>query len=273
MYSGTTLTKLSGRFVGAHQKFDSVSRRHLNKIIDNKTAFPKIRRILSFEGKNGPDGIKRKSPAKDEPWHYFNPFDDKDSELITQIEHHFKELVHHLQQDSVEKSSFEAAWLAHAIVDGLTPAHHYPYEEKLSELRGGAPNDTRTTVKDKIIIPGDTKRDMMKKNWKMWGPKGLITTHGFFEFGVAAIIKPLTFNEAVPTKSQIKQAQNIGIGELFRRSAREIAVLNMYEAYYKKGWTPKLAWQVRHKLGPIIVQTVTLSWYLALVEAGLQPKL
>ncbi len=269
MYSGTTLTKFSGRVIGAHQKIDSTARRHLSRIIPDDTLFPKIRQILVFEGKNGPDGIKRKSPAKDEPWHYYSPFDDTDSELINIIDEHFKELVLQLKANNSEHVSFEAAWLAHAIVDGLTPAHHYPYETELTELRGGKGNDTRNSVKEKLVIPGDTKRELVKNNWKMWGPKGLMSTHGFFEIGVATLIKPLTFNEAVPKLKDIKRVQKIGPLELFKQSAREVAVLEMYEMYYKKGWTPKLAWQVRHKLGPIMVQTVTLTWYLALVEAGI----
>ena len=32
------------------------------------------------------------------------------------------------------RAAFEAAWLAHALTDGLTPAHHYPYQEAVSEL-------------------------------------------------------------------------------------------------------------------------------------------
>lgn len=270
MYSGTTLTKYSGRIVGAHQKFDSVSRRHLTKITSNSSAFPKIRSILSFEGKNGPDAIKRKSPAKDEPWHYFNPFDDNDLEIVGLINSHFEQLASHLRSKNVERASFEAAWLAHAIVDGLTPAHHYPYEEHLIELRGGQPLSSRNSIKEKLLIPGETKREMFKNNWKMWGPKGLMSTHGFFELGVATIIKPLTFTEAIPTSAEIKDARTIGAQQLFVRAAREIAVLDMFENYYKKGWTPKLAWQVRHKLGPIIVKTVTLTWYLAMVEAKIE---
>ncbi len=270
MYSGSTLTKYSGRIVGAHQKFDSVARRHLSKIMSDNDNFPKIRSILAFEGKNGPDGIKRKSPAKDEPWHYFNPFDDKDLEIVTQINEHYKQLVIELKNKNIERSSFEAAWLAHALVDGLTPAHHYPYEEELSVLRGGQPLSTRDSVKAKLIMPGDTKKEALKNNWKMWGPKGLMSTHGLFEFGVATIIKPLTFSEALPTNKEIESAIDIGHSELFVRSAREIAVLDMYENYMKKGWTPKLAWQVRHRLGPIIVKTVTLTWYLALLESGVE---
>lgn len=269
MYSGTTLTKFSGRILGAHQRIDRVARNHLARILPDNTVFPRSKYILHFEGKNGPDAIKRKSPARDEPWHYYNPFDTKDSDLIHLIDDHYKLLVKHLKTGNQERSAFEAAWLAHALVDGLTPAHHYPYEEKLVELRGGEGIETRNTIKSKLVIQGETKRDTMKKNWKMWGPKGLFTTHGMFEMGIASLLVPLKFGEAVPKKSHLELIEKIGLIEWFHRAAREIAVLDMYKTYHRKGWTPKLAYQVRHKLGPLLVQTVTLAWYLAVREAGL----
>jgi len=268
MYSGTTLTRFSGRILGAHQKIDRVARHHLAYLLRDNTSFPSARNILHFEGKQGPDAIKRKSPAKDEPWHYYSPFDDDDSQLIELIRDHYDQLVKELKKGNKERSAFEAAWLAHAIVDGLTPAHHYPYEQKLKELRGEG-MESRTTIKDKLIIAGDTRRQKVKNNWKMWGPKGLLTTHGLFEIGIATLIAPLGFGEVVPKKTDVKHVLEIGPIELFKRTAREIAILGMYDVYYKKGWTPRLAWQVRHKLGPSIVQTVTLTWYCALNEAGL----
>ncbi|MGZ6005753.1 MAG: hypothetical protein ACXWLH_06465, partial [Candidatus Saccharimonadales bacterium] len=181
MYSGTTLTKLSGRVMGAHQKIDRIARRHLTIMTGTAIPFPSIKNILHFEGKNGPDGIKRKSPARDEPWHFYSPFNDKDSGLPELIQQHYKLLVKHLKDKNNERASFEAAWLAHALVDGLTPAHHHPYEEELSDIRGT--NVKRKTVKEKIVMPGDNRREQVKNNWKMWGPKGLISTHGMFEIG------------------------------------------------------------------------------------------
>ncbi len=272
MYSGTTLTRASGRVLGAHQKLDRVARNHLTKLLDDDSLFPASKKILQFEGKNGPDGIKRKSPAKDEPWHYYSPFDDDDSQLIELINNHYKKLVAELKKDNKERVAFEAAWLAHALVDGLTPAHHYPYEEKLTELRGGEGIETRTTIKDKIVIPGETKKEMVKNNWKMWGPKGLINSHGLFEFGISTLIVPLTFSDTVPTDDEINTAQEIGIGEWFKRTAREVAILEMFDRYHQRGWTTKLAYDVRHKLAPSIIKTVTLAWYLALIDAKLIQK-
>lgn len=255
--------------MGTHQKIDRISRRHLSKLLSDDTIFPSARRIIQFEGLNGPDGIKVKSPAKDEPWHYMNPFDDTDTVLSTLIEEHYTNLVLELKSGkNQERIAFEAAWLAHALVDGLTPAHHYPYEQKLSELRKGKDKESRTTYREKLLMHGDTRREKAKNNWKMWGAKGLFTTHTMFEFGVATLLKPLALSEAVPTEADLARVEREGVIGLFRQTAREIAVLDMYTTYYKKGWTPKLAWQVRHRLGPAIVQVVTLAWYAALKDAN-----
>lgn len=254
--------------MGAHQKIDRVARRHLSSLIQDDSLFPPIRSILHFEGKNGPDAIKRKSPAKDELWHYFNPFDDSDTRIIDIINEHYQLLIRELKARNTERSAFEAAWLAHAIVDGLTPAHHFPYEEKLVELRGGEGIETRTTIKGKILMPGETTREKVMNNWKMWGPKGLMTTHGLFEFGVASIIAPLSFSDSAPNERDRELVLEVGVLEWFKRTAREIAVLDMYTRYQLKGWTPKLAYDVRHKLGPVIINSVTLAWYAALADAG-----
>lgn len=255
--------------MGAHQKIDRVARNHLKKILEDNSVFPTSRKILQFEGKNGPDGIKRKSPAKDEPWHYFDPYDDDDKQLLHLIDGHYKSLVQELRRGNTERSAFEAAWLAHALIDGLTPAHHYPYEEKLMELMGGQGIETRTTVWKKSIMPGETRSKRLKNNWAMWGPRGLLMGHFLFEVGISTLIAPLTFSEAVPSTHERRQFKDEGLEAWYIRTAREIAALNMYEAYQQKGWTPKLAWQVRHTLGPLIVKTVTLAWYTAAKDAKL----
>lgn len=268
MYSGTTLTKYSGRVMGAHQKIDRVARKHLARYLQNNDDFPRIRQILHFEGGNGPDAIKRKSPAKDEPWHYYDPFNENDTQIIGIIQNHYDELVKQLKLGNHERAAFDASWMAHALVDGLTPAHHFPYEEKLVELRGGDGIDGRTTVAKKLVMPGENPAELIKNNWKMWGSKGLMTTHGTFELGIASLIAPLTFNEARPSDTDIKLARQIGLIELFRRTAHEVALMDLYNQYYAKGWTPRMAHLVRTKLTPMIIKTVVLAWYLAAAEAG-----
>lgn len=268
MYSGTTLTPLSGTVLGAHQKIDRLARSALMRSQPH-IGFPSARQILHFEGNNGPDAIKRKSPARDEPWHYYAPFDESDTQLISLIADHHALLAKALKGKDHVRAAFEAAWLAHAIVDGLTPAHHYPYEEELTQLRGGEGIESRTTIKAKLVMPGENRRKQVHNNWKMWGPKGLLTTHGLFEWGIAAIIVPLSGNNKrfELKQTDIDELHEHGFVGLFKRKAREVAALNMYETYYQNGWTPQLARQVRRQLAPIIVQMVALAWYSAAEEA------
>jgi hypothetical protein len=272
MYAGTTLTPISGRVLGAHQKLDRLARSSLRSLIHDDSIFPEIKAILHFEGVNGPDAIKRKSPAKDEPWHYYSPFKSSDTKLINIIEIHYDQLVVALKQKDEVRAAFEAAWLAHAIVDGLTPAHHYPYEEVLTELRGGEGVESRTSYKDKIVMPGETRREQMHNNWKMWGSKGLLSTHFGFEWGVAALIAPFSMRQVKVSDKAIKDLHMYGMLELFRRTAKEVGSLGMYERYYRHGWTPRLARQVRRHLAPAIVKMVTLAWYAAAIDAGLVEK-
>lgn len=267
MYSGTTLTPVSGRILGAHQKFDRVARRHLGVLLGEQDAFPTIREILRFEGRNGPDAIKRKSPAQNEPWHYTNPFDDDDGDLHMIIQDHYDELVKALKKKDTTKAAFEASWLAHAIVDGLTPAHHYPYEKELQKLRGDKGLETRDTIMRKLILPGAKPGQQVKNNWKMWGPKGLMSTHGMFEMGVATIVAPLRFRKALPDSNVLQSCKNSSVVEVFHRAAKEIAAMDLYMHYYKTGWTPKLARRIRRNLAPLIIQVITLAWYSAVMEA------
>ena len=267
MYAGTTLRNSSGRIIGAHQKLDRVSRRALAMLVADES-FPGIKEILHFEGKNGPDGIKSKSPARDEPWHYYNPEDPTDTRLIEMIELHSKNLTKALKNGENEKAAFEAAWLAHALVDGLTPAHHYPLAEHLEELRGEG-NETRTSIKDKLIVrgAGDSVPTILAKNWKYWGAGGAMTTHGTFEWGVATIIAPLRLKAGYPTTAQCRGVVKTGIVPIFKSYVKEIHALKMYDRYMRKGWTNRLAREVRETLAPILVRVVALAWYEAWQKA------
>jgi hypothetical protein len=269
MYSGTTLTNASGRLIGAHQRIDRIARRHLDSFDVAKVCFPPIKTILHFEGRNGPDAIKRKSPAKDEPWHYFSPFDEDDTKILVLIDDHYKNLVHALTDADDVVAAFEAAWLAHAVVDGLTPAHHYPYEEKLGELRGGLGKESRLTYKEKVLMPGSNNRETIANNWKMWGPKGLLSTHFAFEWGVSAILLPMRMGKRTrPTPAEKTEVEELAATEYFLRLAKEVAAYDLYEEFYANGWTAQLAKKVRQQLVPTIVKAVTLIWYKAAQEAS-----
>lgn len=252
--------------MGAHQKIDRTARKYLGKICEDEQ-FPVIKDILHFEGKNGPDGIKRKSPAVDEPWHFYDPFDAKDTKLLDIIEDHFAELVKQLKKGSPERAAFDAAWLAHAVVDGLTPAHQFPYEKKLEELRGDDLSSRDSPAK-KLLIPGDTMSERVKNNWAMWGREGLLSMHVMFELGVAGIAAPLSMKTGIPSEGDLERIIDVGITDYYRAAAKEIAVLDMYNRFVEDGWTRKLVREVRNDLMPTIIKTVTLFWFMALREAG-----
>lgn len=267
MYSGTTFRNKSGHVIGAHQKIDRVARRQLKPVMPATVNFPTIRQVLHFEGNNGPDGIKRKSPGKDELWHFIDPLDPSKGQLLDIIDDHLHNLTEALVDDNQERAAFEAAWLAHAIVDGLTPAHHYPLEEKLELLRGEA-MDTRVGVKQKLMVSGKTRRESLKNNWQLWGSKGVMTTHFLFELGVATTIAGLKMSYAKPTPEQLVRIEAIGLRDVFLDSLAKVHHLKMYEQFHKTGWTRQLATVTRRQLAPTIVRTVTLSWYLAAVQAA-----
>ncbi|HUD05436.1 MAG TPA: hypothetical protein VMR18_00730 [Candidatus Saccharimonadales bacterium] len=270
MYSGLYIfSKHSGAIVGAHQKIDRVARLGLTPFLSKNSTFPAAKSILHFEGMNGPDGIKLKSPGKDEPWHFVDPFDKKDDRLSIILNNHYKELVNALKAKDMVRSSFEAAWLAHALVDGLTPAHHYPFEDEMSKLRGGEGQDTRVSVKTKLIMPGETLKAKVSNNWLMWGPKGLYTTHIMFETGFATMIAPMRFKNVTINPRDVGEFKELGLSNWFKKQLGVVAGMELYESFARKGWTIKLGRVARLQLAPQLVKDVILVWYCASFDAGL----
>lgn len=266
MYSGTTLNQKSGNLLGVHQRIDRLARKQLKPQLKNYF-FPHIGQILHFEGKNGPDGIKRKMPSTDELWHFIDPKDDNDRALLGLIHNHHVNLVNALKTKDEHRAAFEAAWMAHAIVDGLTPAHHYPLEDKLEELRGESLK-TRTTMRKKIVLPGKTPRQKLRNNWEFWGARGVMTSHYLFEFGVAGAITPINGFKTLLKDESVMALKKDGFERIFKENLAAIHALDMYETFCRTGWTAKLASQTRRKLIPLIVTTVMLAWLNAAYEAN-----
>lgn len=272
MYSGTTLRRKSGGILGAHQKIDRVARRHLRTMLPKGAVFPTTRQILHFEGDDGPDGVKRKSPGRDEPWHYIDPTDPTDTQLLDMIDDHLANLTTALKRKDGIRAAFEAAWLAHAIADGLTPAHHDPLEEKIEHLRGGEGLESRDNIRKKVIMPGDTKRQQIRNNWAFWGAKGIMTTHVMFEFGVSTTIATRGLHSAKPNANERLRVEKEGVRAIFLEAMHNIHHLNMYETFHKKGWTRDLARQTHDELVPTIIRVVTLAWYYAVWSADKSKK-
>lgn len=253
--------------MGVHQKIDRVAHRHIKKHAPKYLGFPTTHDILHFEGLNGPDGIKRKSPAKDEPWHYIDPTNPEDTAIVDMINDHIFNMTTALKERNTQRAAFEAAWLAHAIVDGLTPAHHYPLEEKLEELRGGEGLETRISAKSKLLLPGITRRHQLRNNWEYWGAKGVMTTHLAFELGVATTIVPVRFEDTAPSKEEYSQVKTEGFEPLFFSMLHKIADMDMYKEFSRTGWTRKMATETREILIPTMIRAVTLAWYQAVIQA------
>ena len=272
MYAGTTLRTKSGNIMGAHQRIDRIAGRNLRQVLPRTAYFPTSQQVLRFEGRDGPDGIKRKSPARDEPWHFIDPTDPADTQLLDLIDSHLVNLERALQRRDAVRAAFEAAWLAHAIVDGLTPAHHYPLEAKLEELRGGQGIETRDSIKSKIVLPGDTKRRIVKNNWEVWGSKGVMTTHGFFEWGFATTLAGLRLSTARPSKNDLIRVKQEGFRPIFIENMHRIHELKVYDTFRRRGWNRTLARVTRQELAPLIVKTVTLAWYSASLRAEKRRK-
>lgn len=263
MYAGTTFRDNSGNIVGVHQRIDKVARHSLKGHLKN--GFPTTKHILHFEGQNGPDGIKSKSPSKDEPWHFIDPHNPKDRALVQMITDHSVNLTHALKHHDDERAAFEAAWLAHTIVDGLTPAHHYPLADKIEEL-WGKPHHERTTRRDKVMAHGKTRAATVRNNWQYWGTGGIFAAHLLFEWGVAATIATMPLKKELHTAEK-ERVLKLGIESIFLEALYDIDSLHLYEEFGRKGWNHHLASHTRKILVPRIIQTVALAWYAAAVAA------
>jgi hypothetical protein len=260
----------------AHQKLDRVAYRHLQSLIDPDVFFPRLRKINHFEGQRGPDSTNyKRSTTEQQPWHFVDPYDAADTDLHKLIANHCNKLTEALTFKDEIRASFEAAWLAHAIVDGLTPAHHYPYEKELSELRGGETRHTRQGLVGWMYVRGDTRRDSFRRSYQLIGPKGLLTTHTMFEGGAFTIMAPLRLPRAKPTSQELIAVRTDGVTATFKRIAREVAGCNLYTRFYAQGWTPKLARDIRTELAPRMAKMITLAWYASLCDAHLvaEPQL
>lgn len=251
--------KRTGRVIGTHQKIDRVARRHFERHLSTLN-FPGIVDILHFEGSRGPDGIKLKSPGRDEPWHFINPEHiESSTPLLVTIRDHQHNLTKALLVGDTLRAAFEAAWVAHAVTDGLTPAHHEPLEEQLEGIKND--DDRKSKVRSKIVMASNgSTRQFVKNNWSYWGAKGIMTTHTLFEAGVATAAKPLSFKVAAATDDEVQALQIRGFEAMYVDMVLAINDLGMYTRFKRDGWTSALARQTTKTLIPTIIHAVELAW-------------
>ena len=248
MYSGfITKNKTSPR-VGTHQRFDAAALRMIHPYL-RSAAFPGIKRIYHFEGINGPDGVKVKSPGVQDPSHMYDPIQDT-GELPALVQKHYIGLVDRLRAEDRVRAGYEAAWLAHFVVDGLTPAHHFPYDAKKDEILGH-----------------ESEYGILLKNWHWLGAKGVLSTHIHFEMGIATILMGTRLGGEL-NQELLREAQELGYMEFFKREARVVAALGLYDEFYQKGWNQSLARTIKKRLVPHILQVLAIVWLLADHEAA-----
>lgn len=260
-------SKHSGELIGTHQRIDEVARRLISRNVDVARAFPSTQEILAFEGMQGPDGLKRKSPGVDEPEHFILP-DNDDGVLIGYIRDHHYNLTKALRERNHERAAFEAAWMAHAITDGLTPAHHYPYQERVEELMQEKDYKKLFGIKIKGIMRGDNLAQAARNNWLYWGAGGIMTKHIAFEYGVAQTVALLPKKRITPHMSR-KEFTHIDYEKTFYKSLERVNNLKMYERFLKDGWTTNLAMDTYQVLIPEIIRCVALNWASCIEESGL----
>ena len=207
--------------------------------------------------------------------HFILP-DNDDGRLWHYIENHsanLKKALQEIQEDDIKafedgtevRAAFEAAWLAHVITDGLTPAHHFPYEQAVSELMSDQEYVKIFGQPIKGIMKGDSLTESAVKNWRYWGHNGYMSKHIAFEYGVALIATAEGWDAIKPEISP-EDLANLDFKEEFYKSLHKIHSLDMYTRFRESGWTSALGKESKNILLPEIVRAITLGWYACLPE-------
>ena len=251
-------SKHSGKLIGVHQKLDKVARKLLDAKMEG-VDFPTIKEILYFEGSRGPDGIKKKSPGVDDPDYFIIPSKD-DGKLFEIVMNHQHNLAQALKSDNRERAAFEAAWMAHALTDALTPAHHYPYRKVVDELMTDKDYKTLFGHEIKGIMRGETLLQAARNNWLYWGAGGVMTKHIAYEYGVAYIIKPVRLERLMPKNLEAANLKKVDLKKEFYDAVNKVDSLKMYDHFLDAGWTTQLAVETREILIPEIVRLIVLGW-------------
>lgn len=267
MYSGFITSRRTVSAIGIHQRFDMAAYKMIQSYLA-EGSFPARKQLLHFEGINGPDGLKVKSPGQHEPSHLYNPKTDV-GPIPDHIQGHYTKLVDALRQKDMVRAAFEASWAAHYVCDGLTPAHHFPLEEKIAEFSSKRENPKSSFFKHKVIDITDSPFEVARKSWAIWGGKGLLSTHFNFEMGIAmALLVQRIDAKLDPVK--LAEGRKLGPIEFFKQESLEISKLDLYEKFYETGWTPEVARIVKRRLAPATAQTIGIIWLLAYLEADME---
>lgn len=255
----TRRSLLTGQVAGTHQRIDQAARYAMTPLLKKGAYFPSQKEINKFEGRKGPDGLKAKSPGTDDPSHFIDPNHPKDAVLLMLIKDHYFGLKEALKAKDNVRASFEAAWMAHFIVDGLTPAHHFPMEDTVNAMMGEKDFFTFFNKPIKGIMRGDSARNFFKNNWRYWGVNGLMSRHLAFEYGVAMNVATTSYKKIAPEITSEDLAK-FDLEKDFLAFLKEINKLDLYGRFAKDGWTPEISNEVEKVLLPAIVRVVALAW-------------
>lgn len=285
MYSTTTLaksSKFSGRIVGTHQQLDLAARKILGQHLPRGKYFPNGKEILHFEGTRGPDGLKRKSPGIDEPSHMLTLESELDNEqrpadtsghenlddrsVLTMILDHRWNLVKALKDKNHVRAAFEAAWMAHMITDGLTPAHHFPLSSVKNELMTDKEVMRVFGQPIKGVMHGRNMLETARNNWLYWGAKGHMSQHIAYEYGVAMIVAALP-KRAIMPEVKPEEFCRVDTEKMFYHSLQLVQERKMYNRFREDGWTTELALETKNFLLPEIIKAIALGWFSAAEEA------
>ncbi len=282
MYSTTTIvknSKFSGKIVGTHQQLDQAARKILSGVLPRGKFFPSAKDIIHFEGTRGPDGLKRKSPGVDDPSHMLSPDDPSSSpssagghetlderSVLTMIFDHRWNLVKALKDKNQVRAAFEAAWMAHMITDGLTPAHHFPLSEVKNELMTDNEMVKFFGAPIKGVMHGRSMLETLRNNWLYWGAGGHMSKHVAYEYGVMMIVAAMPRRTLTP-QIEPQDFQNLDLEQTFLEALQFIRKHKMYDRFLEEGWTTELALETKNILIPEIVKTIALGWYSAAAEA------
>lgn len=267
MYSTTAIaknTKLTGHHIGTHQRLDQAALKVLKRYLSAEYFFPGGKEIVYFEGIRGPDGLKSKSPGEDEPTHMFEG--EQGSVLVEQILDHHYNLVAALKNRNEVRVAFEAAWLAHKIADGLTPAHHFPLSEAADELMSNKDFIKIFGEPIKGIMHGKNLLETARNNWLYWGAGGHMSKHIAYEYGVAIIAAALPKKALLPHTNR-SEFRRVDPKRNFYRAVERLHPAVIYQQFRRDGWTTELALSTKNELLPEIVRTIALAWYAAAEEA------
>lgn len=230
------------RSVGTHQRFDREGYRLISPFVDH-SHFPRRKDILVFEGVGGPDGLKFKGNYNTS--HMYDPVNEI-GHLPVWIESHLGSMTQALQVGDMVEASFHAGWMAHYLTDSLTPAHHLSHD---------------------LIAAEYDEKSKARQNWLYWGRKGLMSSHVAFEAGIATtmFMSPIraSFDEAL-----YKRIKKQGLANCVKEESYKIAKLGIYDRYLKKGWSNKLAREIKLSVVPRIPQLIAAAWLLAYEQAG-----